>query len=79
MTREDTSNVTEDKVVWRGREQGSQGGRTRYMVALRTVHVVWCGETMKSIGGEDCGQEWAGVSIAELELLTAVHKESTKK
>lgn len=49
------------------------------MMALRAGHVVWCGETMKGIGGEDCGQEWAGVTIAEHELLTAIHKESTKK
>lgn len=40
---------------------------------------MWCGETMKGISGEDCGQERAGVSIAELELLTAIHKETTKE
>lgn len=34
---------------------------------------------MKGSSGEDCGQEWVGVSIAELELLTAIHKETTKK
>lgn len=49
------------------------------MVALSAGHVVWCGETMKGISGEDCEQEQAGVSIAELELFTAIHKETTKK
>lgn len=62
-----------------GRQQGSQGGRTRCMVALSAGHVVWCGETMKGISGEDCEQEQAGVSIAELELFTAIHKETAKK
>lgn len=64
-----------------GRQQGSQGGTTRCMVALSAGHVVWCGDTVKASvgGGGGCGQEWAGVSIAELELLTAIHKETTKK
>lgn len=67
----------QDKAVWMGRQQGSQGGGIRCLVALSAGHVVW-GEH-ESISGEDCGQEQAGVSIAELELLTAIHKETTKK
>ena len=43
----------------------------------RPCDVVW--ETVKSISGEDCRQEWAGVSVDKLELLTAIHKETTKK
>lgn len=34
---------------------------------------------MRGIGGQDWEQEWAGFSTAELELLTAIPKETTNR
>lgn len=72
--RQDCTSATQDKVVGMERQLGSQGGRTRCLVALSAGHV---GRSQSPTISGDCGQEQAGVSIAELELLGALHKETT--
>lgn len=42
-------------------------------------HVLWGRDAMRGIGGQDWEQEWAGFSTAELELLTAIPKETTNR
>lgn len=42
-------------------------------------HVLWGRDAMRGIGVQDWEQERAGFSTAELELLTAIPKETTNR